>query len=82
MLATVYDFFKHVLIFCQKWKNAREHFFGEHFANSASTKSWKIFFSNFNEKFKGWSKKTKKLKEIQMCPHEISQEEIKKVLQS
>jgi hypothetical protein len=24
---------EYVLIFCQKWKNAREHFFGEHFAN-------------------------------------------------
>jgi len=36
-------------------------------------------FSNFNEKLKGVvKKKTKKLKEIQTCPHEISQEEIKK----
>ncbi len=33
-------------------------------------------FSYFNEKLKGVVKKTKKLKEIQACPHEISQEEI------
>jgi len=31
---------------------------------------------------RGWSKKTIKLKEIQTCPREISQEEIRKVLRS
>jgi len=35
-------------------------------------------YSNFNEKLKGVVKKEKKSKEIQTCPHEISQEEIKK----
>jgi hypothetical protein len=41
----------------------------------------KIFFSNFKLK-EVVKKEKKKLKEIQTCPHEISQEEIKKVKQS